>query len=108
MKFPPSMVLAVAAVLVSPARADDDTWHNVYHSLRGFGQNVKEHFTDKHDRSEASDHPVRHHSSRHPRRPTRASKDEHSEKPGEASGAPSPAPRHSSKASPTPEPIASP
>ncbi len=46
----PLCALALAAAALAPVvRADDDTWHNVYHSLRRFGHGVKDTFTGDHD-----------------------------------------------------------
>ncbi len=107
-------------MIALPVHADDDTWHNVYDSLRHVGHSVKDAFTDD-DSSKSQntrDQSGTHHSTRHRKGAkkktasdtVRMKKQEQEEgKPAALRPSPSPSPRESSaKTEPSPSPKAAP
>jgi peptidoglycan DL-endopeptidase CwlO len=96
------LVLSVAAV----SRGDDDTWHNVYHSLKHFGHHVKDKFSDDDEKSSKHTPDSTHH---------RSHQSDSEDHPAKKHAAPSPAPSSTPeiqepapKATPVPIPVGTP
>jgi peptidoglycan DL-endopeptidase CwlO len=86
-------------VVVHLARGDDDTLHNVYHSLKRFGHHVKDKFTgDDSETTKKSSTTIHHRKSSHKTSTTEA-KDHPSPTPAPVESTPSPSP------SPIPVPV---